>query len=285
MASIFNRGGDGTKAEMSFIDHLEQLRVHIIRSVLAILVCAVFIFIYRDWIFDNVIAGPINPHFITYTKLCALSHWAKMGDALCMPPVTLDMQTTTFGGQFMGSITMAFVGGIILAFPYIFWEVWRFIKPALKEKEIKNTRFVIFWVSFFFFSGAAFGYFLLGPFTFNFLGNFTLGKQHLLISRPTLNDYLDNLINIILGCGLAFELPVVAYILTKIGLITPSFLKQTRRYAIVIILVVAAVITPSPDWMSQMIVFTPLWLLYELSIIISSRVQKEEVKKEQEEWS
>lgn len=285
MAGIFNRGTNGTKAEMSFMDHLEELRVHIIRSVLAILVCAIVIFIYRDWIFDNVITGPINPNFISYTALCKFSHWAHLGNALCMPPVKVDMQTTTFGGQFLSSITMAFVGGIIIAFPYIFWELWRFVKPALKEKEVSNTKFVIFWVSFFFFSGAAFGFFLLGPFTFNFLAGFQLGTHGTLVTRPTLNDYLDNLINIILGCGLAFELPVVAYILTKIGLITPQFLKQTRKYAIVIILVVAAVITPSPDWMSQMIVFTPLWILYEISILISSKVYKEDEKKQAEEWS
>lgn len=285
MAGIFNRASNGTKAEMSFMDHLEELRVHIIRSVLAILVCAIVIFIYRDWIFDNIITGPINPNFISYTALCKFSHWAHLGNALCMPPVKVDMQTTTFGGQFLSSITMAFVGGIIIAFPYIFWELWRFVKPALKEKEVSSTKFVIFWVSFFFFSGAAFGFFLLGPFTFNFLASFQLGTHGTLVTRPTLNDYLDNLINIILGCGLAFELPVVAYILTKIGLITPQFLKQTRKYAIVIILVVAAVITPSPDWMSQMIVFTPLWILYEISILISSKVHKEDAKKQAEEWS
>jgi len=276
------RGPD--KAEMSFIDHLEELRTHIVRSVLAIFFLAIIIFIYRDWVFDNIITGPINPDFITYKAMCDLSHLLRAGDALCMPPVKIDMQSTTFGGQFVSSITMAFVGGIIVAFPYIFWEFWKFVRPALQEKELKNTKFVIFWVSFFFFCGAAFGFFLLGPFTFNFLAGFQLGHRGLLVTRPTLSDYLDNLTNIILGCGIAFELPVLAYILTRIGLISPSLLKTSRKYAIVIILVVAAVITPSPDWMSQMIVFIPLWILYELSIIISSRVHKEELKKEQE-WS
>ena len=160
-----------------------------------------------------------------------------------------------------------------------------FLKPALREREIKNTRFVIFWVSFLFFTGGAFGYFLLGPFTFNFLAGFQLGNLGTLVTRPTLNDYLDNLTNIILGCGLAFELPVLAYILTKIGIVTPSFLKKTRKYAIVVILIAAAVITPSPDWMSQLIVFLPLWLLYEISIIISSKITKEDEKRELEEWS
>jgi sec-independent protein translocase protein TatC len=202
-----------------------------------------------------------------------------------MKPINISMQTTTFGGQFLSAFTMAFVGGFIISFPYIFWEFWRFVKPALKPKELKNTRFIIFWVSFFFFLGAAFGYFILGPFTFNFLGSFTIGSQHILETRPTLNDYLENLTNIILGCGLAFELPVLSFALTKIGLITPGFLKRSRKYAIIIILVVSAFITPSPDWISQMIVFTPLFLLYQLSIIVSKRAYKEMEKREQEEWS
>ena len=283
-----NRGGMPEKAEMTFIDHLEELRSHIIRSVLAILVMAIIIFIYRNWIFDNVIVGPINKNFISYKALCQFSHWAHMGDALCMPPVDVSMQSTTFGGQFLSSITMAFVGGIIAAFPFIFWEFWRFVRPALKAGEVKNTRFIIFWVSFFFFTGAAFGYFLLGPFTFNFLAGFQLGTQGMIVTKPTFADYLDNLTNIILGCGLAFELPVLAFILTRIGLITPTFLRKRRKFAVVIILIAAAFITPSPDWMSQMIVFTPLWLLYELSIFVSARVFKQEQEKEkdrEEEWS
>lgn len=270
---------------MTFIDHLEELRSHIIRCVLAILVMGGVIFYYRNWIFDNVIYGPLNPNFISYRVLCQFSHWAHMGEALCMPAVKVEMQSNTFGGQFLSSISMALIGGVVVAFPFIFWEFWRFVRPALKEKEVKNTRFVIFWVSFFFFTGAAFGYFLLGPFTFNFLGGFQLGTKGFITTRPTLADYIDNLTNIILGCGLAFELPVLAFILTKIGLITPSFLKRTRKYAIVVILILAAFITPSPDWMSQMIVFTPLWLLYELSIIVSSRVSKEKEKEEEKEWS
>lgn len=283
--ALFNRNRSEEKAEMTFIDHLEELRQHIIRSVIAILVMAAIIFIYRDWVFDNIITGPINPDFISYRLLCDFSHWAKMGDALCMPPVNINMQTTTFGGQFLSSISLALIGGILISFPYIFWEFWRFIKPALKDKELKNTRFIIFWVSFFFFTGAAFGYFLLGPFTFNFLGSFTLGTKGVLETRPTLTDYLDNLTNLILGCGIAFELPVLAYILTKIGLITPIYLRKIRKYAVVVILLAAAVITPSPDWMSQLIVFIPLFTLYELSILVSARVNKQRIKEEEEEWS
>ncbi len=282
--ALFNRKAKADKEEMSFIDHLEELRGHIIRSVISILVMALVIFIYRNWIFDNIIVGPINKDFVSYKALCDFSHWLKIGDALCMPPVEVTMQSTTFGGQFLSTISMAIVGGIIMAFPYIFWEFWRFVRPALKEKEVKNTRFIIFWVSFFFFCGAAFGYFLLGPFTFNFLAGFQLGTENMIVTRPTFSDYLDNLTNIILGCGLAFELPVLAYILTQIGIITPSFLRATRKYAVVIILIVAAFITPSPDWMSQLIVFIPLFLLYELSILVSARVFKKLEKDEDKEW-
>jgi len=281
---FFDRRSRG-RAEMSFVDHLEELRWHIIRSLLAILIFAVIIFIKIQWVFDNLIAGPINKNFISYRAFCNLSHFLHLGDSLCLPPLSISMQTTTFGGQFFGSFSIAFVGGLIAAFPYIFWEFWRFVKPALKPNELRGTQFVIFWVSFFFFLGAAFGYFVLGPFTFNFLANFQVSALNIVQTKPTINDYLDNLTNLILGCGIAFEMPVLAYALTKIGLITPAFLRRSRKYAIVVILVIAAVITPSPDWISQTIVFIPLFSLYEFGVIVSGRVYKQEQKKELEEWS
>jgi sec-independent protein translocase protein TatC len=281
---FFDRRSRG-RAEMSFVDHLEELRWHIIRSLLAILILAVIIFIKIQWVFDNVIAGPINPKFVSYRAFCNFSHWLGLGDKLCLPPVSISMQTTTFGGQFFGSFSIAFVGGLIGAFPYIFWEFWRFVKPALKPNELRGTNFVIFWVSFFFFLGAAFGYFVLGPFTFNFLASFQVSALNIVQTKPTINDYLDNLTNLILGCGIAFEMPVLSYALTKIGLITPTFLRRSRKYAIVVILVVAAVITPSPDWYSQTIVFIPLMSLYELGVAVSARVYKIGQKKELEEWS
>lgn len=283
MALLKNYGQEAD--DMTFIDHLEALRWHIVRSLLAVMVFAVFIFIKIDWVFDRVITGPLQNDFISYRAFCWLSHWLHLGDSLCMPAINIKMQTTEFSSQFMSSITIAFVGGFIAAFPYVFWELWRFIKPALKPGELKSTRGSIFFVSLFFFSGAAFGYFLLGPFTFNFLANYTLGTSHILEAKPTLNDYLENLVDIIIGCGLAFELPVLSHILTKIGLITPTFLQSTRKYAIVVILVVAAVITPSPDWTSQMLVFIPLFLLYQLSIAVSKRAFKEMEIKEKKEWS
>ncbi|MGB8191269.1 MAG: twin-arginine translocase subunit TatC [Chitinophagaceae bacterium] len=279
---LLNRNRNPDQAEMSFIDHLEALRWHIIRSLLAIMVGGVVIFLNIDWVFDHIILGPIRKDFVSYIALCDFSHWARLGDALCMPPVDITMQATSYSTQFLSSITIAFMGGFMFAFPYVFWEFWRFVRPALTSKELKSTRGAIIFVSFFFFLGAAFGYFLLAPFTFSFLANYQLGASHLIITRPTIADHIDNLTNITLGTALAFQLPVVAYVLTRIGIITPSFLKTYRKYAVVAILVIAAIITPSPDWISQVLVCLPLLLLYELSIIISKRVYKAEQKKWQE---
>lgn len=276
---------DGAEdAEMSFIDHLEALRWHIVRSVFAVLVFAIAIFINIDWIFDNVIMGPTQKNFFSYKLFCALSHKLGMGDSLCMPPIAMKIQVTTVSGTFMSSISIAAVGGILAAFPYLCWEIWRFVKPALKPEELKHTRGIIFWVSFFFFLGAAFGYFMLAPFTFNFLYNYSLGSQQILDYKPMLSDYLDSIIDITLGSGVAFELPMASWLLARIGLLTPGFLRTYRKYAYVALLVLAAIITPSPDWGSQMIVCVPLVLLYEISVIITARVNKKNDKK-WEEWS
>lgn len=276
---------NAVKGEMAFVDHLEELRWHIVRSLIAILVLAVIIFIKIQWVFDNIIYAPVNQNFISYRVICSLSHRLGLGNGLCLPPVDIVMQTTTFGGQFFGSFSIAFVGGLIGAFPYIFWEFWKFIKPALKPKELKGTRFVIFWVSFFFFLGSAFGYFVLGPFTFNFLAGFHVSNLNVIQTKPTIDDYLSNLTNLILGCGVAFELPVLTYALTRIGLITPDMLRSSRKFAIVVILIVAAFITPSPDWYSQTIVFIPLYSLYELGIFLSKKAYKKLKQVDDEEWS
>ncbi len=282
MATNDNNGEE--KAEMSFIDHLEALRWHIVRSGLVWLVAAIALFINIDWIFDHIIFAPAQNDFITYSTLCNLGHSIGIGDALCMPPINIQLQGNTISGPFMSAISIAMIGGLIIAFPYLFWELWRFVKPALSSKELKYSRGSIFWVSICFFLGAAFGYFLLAPFTFNFLANFTLGTKSAYRYIPTLDDYIDTLNQIILGCGLSFELPILAYVLAKIGLITGNFLRKYRKYAFVIILVVAAVITPSPDWTSQIIVAVPLLLLYEISVVIAARVDKDNAKKERE-WS
>lgn len=274
------RGQETEGAEMSFIDHLEVLRWHLFRSALVLIVVAIVVFFYVDWIFDNIILAPSRNSFITYSGLCNLGHRLHLGDSLCMPPVDIQLQGNTVSGPFMSAISISFMGAIIIAFPYLMWELWRFIKPALSRKEISYATGSIGWVSLCFFTGAAFGYFLLAPFTFNFLANFQLGKLGVYKYLPTLDDYIDTLTSLILGCGLAFELPVLAFVLSKLGLITPKFLKNYRKYAYVIILIVAAVITPSPDWTSQTIVAVPLIILYEISIFISKRVDKQRVKAE-----
>ena len=274
----------GGKSEMSFVDHLEELRWHLVRAVIAVMVMAGVIFAFQDWVADNILMGPLNKNFVTYSALCRFSQWIGAGDSLCMPVPHVMLQTTAFSTQFITSITMAFLGGFIAAFPYIFWEVWKFVKPALSQKELSYSRGAIAFVSFFFFAGVAFGYFILAPFTFSFLSNYKLGSMNVIETKPTLADYTENLMNITLGAGLAFQLPVVSFVLSKIGIITPKFLRKYRKYAAVAILVLAAIITPSPDWMSQMIVFIPLMLLYELGIIISARVYKAKIAKEEKEW-
>lgn len=269
---------------MSFIDHLEALRWHIVRAVIAILLSAIAIFVFIDYIYDNIIMGPAQSDFISYKALCSFGHWLHIGDALCMPPVTINFQITTITGSFSTAINIAIIGGIIVAFPYLFWELWRFIKPALSPKEVKYARGSIFWVSLCFFAGAAFGYYILAPFTYNFLASFKLGNKNLNIYLPTVEDYTETLTNLILGCAIAFELPILAYVLAKIGIISANFLKKYFKYAVVIILVVAAIITPSPDWTSQFIVAIPLFLLYGISIFLASRVDKRRAK-EEKEWS
>lgn len=270
------------QSEMSFIEHLEALRWHIVRSVLAVVIIAILAFLKIDWLFENIIMGPLKADFVSVVGLCKLSHFLHIGNTLCLQAANVQLQTTAFGSQFISSITIAFVCGFIIAFPYVFWEFWRFVKPALSTREIKSTRGSIFFVTFFFLLGISFGYFLLAPFTFSFLSNYQLGVSHMLITRPTLDDYLDNLLDILIGSGIAFQLPLISYVLTQIGLITPAFLRTYRKYAYVAILFVAAVITPSPDWMSQTIVALPLILLYEISIRISVRVEKELKRKDEE---
>lgn len=259
---------------MSFIDHLEVLRWHIVRSVISIVVCAILFFIFIDDIFDKVIMGPTHNDFISYRLFCSASHFLGMGDSLCMPPMKLNLQVNSVSGTFMSSITIAVVGGLIVSFPLICWEIWKFVRPALKPTELKYTTGIIFWISTFFFIGASFGYFMLAPFTFNFLANYTIGTAGSISYLPTLSDYLDSLIDITLGAGIAFELPMATWILSKLGIITPGFLRTYRKYAYVVLLVLAAVITPSPDWGSQLIVVIPLVLLYEISILIAVKVQK-----------
>lgn len=275
---------DSEAVEMSFIDHLEALRWHLVRCVIVWSVGFIGIFVKVDWVFDNIIYAPAKPGFVTYGWFCDLSHFLRLGDSLCMPAVEIPLQGNTISGPFMSALSISMVGSLIVAFPYLFWELWRFIKPALSPKEVRYSRGSIFWVSLCFFTGGAFGYFLLAPFTFNFLANFSLGTTGAYKYMPTLTDYIDTITTLILGCGIAFELPVIAYVLAKIGLVTAPLLRGIRKYAFVVILLLAAVITPSPDWTSQIIVALPLLLLYEIGVFLVARVDKQKAK-EEKEWS
>ncbi len=282
---ISGKGREEQPAEMTFFDHIEELRWHIIRSAVVWLVAAIAIFVYVDWVYDNIILAPANESFFTYGALCRFGNWLHLGNSFCMPAVKINLQVTEVNGTFTSAINIAMIGGLVVAFPYIFWELWRFIKPALSDKEKRYGQGSIFYVSLCFFTGALFGYYLLAPFTFNFLASFTLGKTGMIQYRPAINDYIESLTNLILGCGIAFELPVLSYILAKLGIITGSFLKKYFKFAFVIILVVAAVITPSPDWTSQFLVAIPLTLLYWISILLATRVEKQKAKDEAKEWS
>lgn len=274
------KGREADGAEMSFVEHLEVLRWHLVRSAAVLVVVAIVIFIFVDWVFDKIVFAPAQKDFVTYKALCDFGKWLRIGDTLCMPPIDITLLGNTVSGPFMSAINISFMSAIIVAFPYLLWELWRFVKPALNKKEIQYAQGSFWWVSLCFFVGAAFGYFLLAPFTFNFLANFQLGKMGVYQYLPTLDDYIDTLTSLILGCGIAFEMPIIVYVLSKLGIVTPQFLKTYRKYAYVIILILAAVITPSPDWTSQMIVAIPLIMLYEISIMLSKRVAKEKAEKE-----
>ena len=270
--SLFNRNG-GSAAEMSFVDHLEALRWHIMRSLLAVFVGAIIVFVYMDFFFGEIVMGPANKDFITYRLLCSTSHRLGLGDALCLSDINLKLISTEMSSQFMMSFTIAFVGGFIISFPYVFWEFWRFVRPALTDKELNRTRGVIFWVSLLFFSGVGFGYFLIAPYTVNFFAAYTLSPM--IQNTFTVSDYIDNIVSLVLGTGIVFQLPLVVFFLAKVGIITAAFLRTYRKFAVVVILVIAAIITP-PDVVSQLIVTVPLWLLYEISISIAARVNKEQ---------
>ncbi|RYY62918.1 MAG: twin-arginine translocase subunit TatC [Chitinophagaceae bacterium] len=284
LMDFFNkRKKKDSPAEMSFIDHLEELRWHLIRMVIAVVVCAIVIFIYSDYVVDQILLGPMDANFVSAKWLCQVGQKIGIGDALCFPPVTARLIETSMTGQFIASFTVAFIGGFILAFPYIFWEFWRFVSPALSDKERKGTRGVIFWVSMLFFAGVAFGYFILTPFMVNFYFNYKMSAR--IEIMPTFSDYMENLIYTTVGIGLLFQMPLLVMLLAKINIVTAKFLRKYRRHAFVIIIIAAAIITPSTDPFSLTIVTIPLYLLFEASILVASRVNKSQAKKEPEVWS
>jgi sec-independent protein translocase protein TatC len=270
------------KAEMSFFDHLEELRWHIIRSLIAVVIAATLVFIFIRQIYNDIIMGPTHPDFITYRLLCQIDRALHLGNKLCLQSLDIHFQNLEVSGQFMLSLTSSVVIGAVVSVPYILWEFWRFIKPALTPKEIQYARGIVFWTSLLFFMGVSFGYFLIAPYALTFFANYRISNQFENIF--TVQSYLSMLSQLVIGLGCIFELPILVYFLTKIGLVTPQFLKTYRRHAILVIVVLAAFIAP-PDITSQLIIAFPLYLLYELSISISARVLKQEKEKAIQEWS
>lgn len=280
--SFFSKiSGSDTKAEMSFIDHIDELRKHLFRSAIAVVLGAIVMGIYNNFIVKKILMGPIHPDFPSYVYLCKLGHYLGMGDKLCLSNIHVRMQSNAVAGQFNVFLNIILIGGFILAFPYVFWQFWKFVKPALKKNELNGTRGVIFWVSLLFFIGVLFGYFILAPYTINFFAGFSIDDS--IENIWTIASYFNTMIPLILGCGLAFQLPLVLYFLAKIGVVSSSFLRKYRRHAILVIVVAVSIITP-PDMLSTVICSIPLILLYEISIFLCIRVEKKQKTEETNEW-
>ncbi|SFW14954.1 sec-independent protein translocase protein TatC [Sinomicrobium oceani] len=263
--------------EMSFLDHLEELRWHLIRSTLAIVIVGFLAFLAKDFIFDTIIFGPKKADFVTYEFFCKLSRSLGMDDSFCSGDLPFRIQSRTMAGQFSAHIWTAIWAGFIIAFPYILYEFWRFISPGLYENERKNARGFILIASLLFFTGVLFGYYIISPLSINFLATYQVSEE--VHNDIDLTSYIATIRSSVISCGLIFELPIVIFFLTKIGLVTPEFLKKYRKIALVIVLILSAVITP-PDITSQIVVSIPIIILYEASIIISRYVLRKQEKKE-----
>ena len=260
--------------EMSFLDHLEVLRWTLIRSTLAVLITASVAFVMKDFIFNRIILLPKSVSFFTYRFLCSISQ--QFGtQGLCIDEIPFIVQSRTMAGQFSAHIWTSITAGFILAFPYILWEIWKFIKPGLYPKERKNAKSFIIISSFLFFTGVLFGYYIITPLSINFLGAYRVADE--VHSNIDLSSYIGLLRASVLASGLIFEMPIIIYFLTKMGVVTPQFLKTYRKYAFVLVLILAALITP-PDIISQIIVAIPMVALYEVSILISTIIVKKKKK-------
>ncbi|HEX2968148.1 MAG TPA: twin-arginine translocase subunit TatC [Bacteroidales bacterium] len=278
MAKIWNKGSKDGEKEMSFLEHLEELRWHIIRSILAIVIFMIIAFIFKSFIFGTVILGPQRPDFFTNRLLC---HFADLLNApgLCINQNPVQLINIKMSGQITTHITAAIVAGLILAFPVILWEFWQFFKPALKASEARYAKGAVVAASLLFFTGVMFGYFVLAPLSIHFLSTYEIDPS--VLNQINVRSYIGTLTSICLATGLVFELPIIAFFLTKIGIITPAFMRKYRKHSIVVIFIIAAIITP-PDVFSQTLVAIPLLLLYEISILISARVMKQKDKEYKE---
>ncbi len=253
---------------MSFLEHLEELRWHIIRAFLSIVVFSVIAFIEKDIIFDKIIFAPKRPDFWTNRM------FARLADLLGTDSVRINTQefqliSINMSGQFMTHFWTSVIAGLIVASPYVIYEIWRFISPALYEKERKYSRGAVFYMSILFILGVLFGYYLIVPLSVHFLGSYSISES--VANQINVLSYINTVSSITLASGLIFELPVVVYVLSKVGILTPDMMTKYRRHAYVVLLTVSAIITP-PDVFSQVMVCIPLVFLYEIGIIISKRV-------------
>jgi sec-independent protein translocase protein TatC len=266
--------GKSLEAEMSFFDHLEALRWHLIRAAIAVVIFTVIAFWNFKFIFDQIIMGPFRPDFWTYKMMC------RLGEGFCMNKIPGKIINTEVGGQFILQINSSMLVGIILATPYILWEIWRFIKPALLENERKAAGGFVMYASFLFLVGILFGYYVIAPESISFLASFTVSDT--IENTFTINSYLSMVATITLIMGLVFELPILIFVLASLGVLTGTFMKRTRRYAIVIMLIIGAIISPSPDVTACIIVTFPLLVLYEVGIVIASKIEKRREKEHDE---
>ncbi|HSF54584.1 MAG TPA: twin-arginine translocase subunit TatC [Algoriphagus sp.] len=256
---------------MSFLDHLEALRFHLLRSVAVILIFTVIAFLAKNIVFGVLILGPSKVDFFTYRVLCDVANWLNI-PALCIDELPFTIQSRQMTGQFSMHMTSSFVVGFIASFPYVFWEIWRFISPGLYDKEKNAARGAVFFVSFLFLLGAAFGYYVLSPLSINFLANYQLDPT--ILNEFDITSYVTTLVMLVLASAIMFQLPVVVYFLSMSGLVTSKMLKAYRKHSIVVILIVSAIITP-PDVISQLLIAMPILVLYEVGITIAKRLEKQ----------
>lgn len=257
---------------MTFWDHLDELRKHIIRSLVAIIILAIIAFLNRQLIFDYIILAPSSSDFITNRVLCWIGRQMSL-DALCIDEMKLQIINIKMSGQFLTHMYISIVAGFILAFPYILWEIWRFVKPAMYDNEKAYSKGGVFISTMLFLVGILFSFFLIVPLTVNFLGTYQVSQS--VTNQISLSSYISTVVSVTFAVGIVFELPILVYFLTKVGVITPDFLKRNRKYMFVILLILSAIITP-PDMFSQVLVVVPLIVLYEFSIGVSKRVYKKE---------
>lgn len=266
--------------EMSFLSHLEELRWHILRAFLSILIIAIAAFIFHDIIFNKIILAPKNPEFFTNRMFCAFSEIVN-APALCINSKPFEIINIRMAGQFTTHILVSILTGIILAFPYIFYELWSFVKPALYVKEKTYTHYAVFFSSLLFLLGVLFGFFVITPLSVHFLGSYSVSDQ--VDNQINLTSYISTVASVTLASGIIFELPILVFSLSKIGLVTPSILRKYRKHSIIAILLLSAIITP-PDIFSQVLVCFPLIFLYEIGIMISKRVLAKEKARLEEDW-